>query len=123
MMCSMILLTALLGQTDTRQMMEEMNAENGVQTWHDTRSMMRDMNRDIVRQAQVNARRAQQFQPPPPVVNPARNDKAHARVAKPPATSKPALTKAQREAQIQKNLAKNRDAAKQAKPPETKGAK
>ena len=59
----------------------------------------------------------------PPVDNPPIKRKVQSRSSPHSAVGKPALTKAEREAQIQKNLAKNRDAAKQAKPPETKGAK
>ena len=86
MMCSVILLTAFLGQTDARQMMEEMNAENGADHEGDTRSMMRGLNRDIARQA-LDAQRMekQQPQPRPPVDNPPRKGKARAMVAHPQA--------------------------------------
>jgi len=106
MMCSMILLAALLGQT-----------------YHDTRDMIEDMQWQLNKQAMEAHREIEEWEKNhlrPPIDNPPSKRKVR---AKPPATSKPALTKAQREAQIQKNLAKNRDAAKQAKPPETNGAK
>ena len=103
--CSMILQAALLGQMDPQQMWQKDQDQLNQQTF----------------EAHRKIEEWEKNHPRPPVDNPPIKRKA--RAVKPPAVGKPALTKAEREAQIQKNLAKNRDAAKQAKPPETKGAK